>query len=170
MKVKEYFKVLTVIHFFLLLSGFLVGLFGFLMGDSFNLEPDESTETLVLIAPIVIGSFNLVVGYFLFRMITSRAKNNELLFKKCMAYRNAFLLRSVMIEGSVGLCILAYLLLNKSVLLIFASSLWAILFKLKPSKEELKRVFELNFSDAQIIENDNTEIISTLDLLEARKN
>lgn len=127
-------------------------------GDILNITLEEPFEKVMFILPIVLGISTLFLARFIFNLRTGNAGEDTTLEIKLTAYRQAFIVRSALIEGMALLSAVSYAITDEQILLFFAGLLWGVLVLFRPSKKEVKKVFRLSPTETFTLDNDQTII------------
>lgn len=131
--------------------------------DVLDLTIEEPFDKLLLILPIVIGICTLFIARFIFRLKTKKNSSLHTLEEKLNAYRQAFIIRSALIEGMALLSAVCYALSKDPILLFLAGFFWAIIVFYRPSRKEVQKVFELSPTESFTLENDKAVIFRDVD-------
>lgn len=127
-------------------------------GDILNIPVDPPFDKLLLILPIGLGIANFLLARFIFKLKTGNIAENSKLDDKLNAYRQAFIVRSALIEGMALFTAVCYAITNEQVLLFFAGLLWGAIVYYRPSKTEVKKVFQLTPTETFTLDNDQAII------------
>ncbi|MBO6524857.1 MAG: hypothetical protein JJ971_13580 [Balneolaceae bacterium] len=161
---KEYFKKLRLIYFVFLTSIIpILGIATF-YNDLLMLELDGSTALILSIVLVLIGSSTVVIGFLIFKVITSKITKESSIGQKLAAYQHAFLIRSALIEGIALLSAATYAITSFEIALIISALLFAVLFVLKPSPKKLKKVFDFSPTEIARIDSGTDQIVTKKDL------
>lgn len=157
---KEYFKTLSVVHIALIIGIVFFGLITSILiisGKNSNGQEDEIFEILFYMVPIfsIIGYFGS--NYFYKTKLAALRKINDLKIKMT-EYRGAMIMRYAFIEGPAFFAIVAALITNNLIFLLFAAMMVLIMVLWRPTKNAIIADLELSMQEVDIIEDTDAVI------------
>ncbi len=158
MEVRAFFLGMRIFYGAFLSSIIFVVAIAATYGDLIDISIEPPFDTLLLILPIGLGIANLLLARFIFKLKTSSIPPNGKLEDKLNAYRQAFIVRSALIEGMALFTAVCYAITDEQLLLFFAGLLWGAIVFYRPSKTEVKKVFELSPTETFTLDNDQALI------------
>ena len=157
--VKEYFKIISVIHLVMILGVVLVGLVVIFFVADFQ-QPDTSSEIAGILVYLVPG---LVIAGILSSNIIFRIKLNgviesEDLKLKMTVYRESLIIRYALLEGPALFALAAIFITNNINFLVYAGLIVVLLASKRPTKKSAFADLALNQQEIASLDDPATAL------------
>ena len=159
MKVKEYFKLLTIMHIALIAGQLILGIIVVFLMLNGNIEPSLAEYRnlfLVIAALVTIGS--VFSSNIIYKKQVELIKNMTDLRQKITQFKTIYILRLILLEAPSTAAIIFYFLTGSLEFLIFTVAIILISSNLKPNKERIIAELELSDDEKKELEDEDTII------------
>jgi len=153
---QKHLQTLQTIHIAMLMGQVMLALALFFLRNEIIVD-EQNTEfasTFKLVVP-VIALGGLLGGFFVFKMLVSKARGAGDVFAKLAMYRSAFLVRAALLEGSALLAIVAFYLTKDLLFMGVAIVLIFIFAFLRPTASGVIQDLELSGEEREVVNRES---------------
>ncbi|MBN1251644.1 MAG: hypothetical protein JXR51_14080 [Bacteroidales bacterium] len=159
MKVKEYFKALTIMHFALVLGQLFFMLVAIFLSLSGNINGElNDMRNLFLIIVAFVTLAGVYGGNFIYNKQLEAVKQKKDYKQQFTDVKALIITRLALLEAPSFLAIVFYILTGSWMFLIFVLLVVMLFLKLKPNKEKIISELELSEEIKKLLENPETII------------
>lgn len=157
----QYFKAFRILHLALCAAVLAFGLMvQFVLLPMPDFQPEGNSSLFINIAGVYLV-FAIAIGYWLFGSQLKLAKTYDSLNNKLHTYRSASIVRFALLEGSILMALVFYLLTANPILIAIAGIGFILLLMLHPNAMKLKNDLELSQPDLDRLENSDELVVQS---------
>jgi len=145
-----FFKVITIIHFALLIGQVLFGITVFSITNSTAINLKAGNDPFFYAVPFLI-LFGILGGTFVFKQQVAKFAGKQLLIEKTQGYQTALITRFALAEGPSLFGIVSYMLTGNAFYLILIGLNVLYFIWIRPTKSKAEDDLNLSYEDKIVL-------------------